>query len=147
MKIDAESIQAIFSDQREYPKLRNNIKLSDRTYFAPSTSWLTETYHPWYRATLRAMGLGEWKENFDCDDFSLGYHWLANVCHAQTEYGNTQGPAIGEVSYYIAGNGRRPHAINCAFIDEGRLVFIEPQQPVIIKLTPVEKASISFVRF
>ena len=124
------------------------VLVPDVHYFVPSKKWLLKTFYNWYQNQLFSMGLS-YRKNFDCDKFARGYAWLASVCLGAmyTNGIKSDGIAVGEVFYSIAGNRDRGHAINCAFIDNKKLVFIEPQTGKIVKLSKAEKDSIDFVRF
>ena len=59
--------------------------------------------------------------------------------------GAADGLAIGEVAYFSGGaNG---HVINCAATEDKGLIFIDPQTLKQVKLTPLEKASVDYIRF
>jgi hypothetical protein len=147
MIMPAADIARIFSDFRAYPKLGERLQIADESYVVPALQWLLADFHPWYGSVLKAIRLPKWMSNrWDCDDFAAGYRWLAQVAHARN--GKTDaGIAVAECWYWRAGIADRAHAINCAIVDDGRLVYIEPQGCRLLELTPVELATIHFVRF
>lgn len=118
--------------------------IADRTYGKPKKDWLLEVFYPWLSRELKRDGISGWQESFDCDDFATVYRVMAQVCHANTRNG-AEGIAIGEV-FYTRDNGGQ-HAINCAFVENEQLIFIEPQNGQQTKLTDKELGSIWYVRF
>jgi len=147
MIMPAPDIARMFSDFRRFPKLKDRLQLADDSYMVPAIQWLTAEFHPWYQSVIDAIKLPAWKSNrWDCDDFAAGYRWLAQIAHAR--HGDADaGIAVAECWYWVGGLAEGAHAINCAVVDGGRLVYIEPQGCRLLELTPVELATIHFVRF
>lgn len=118
----------------------------DEVYNMPTSKWLKEEYIPFYVGVLKELGLYEWTEKFDCDDFSCLFRTLAHISHRKSK-GTSEGITVAEIHYTAAGtNGvYGDHAINMAYTDEG-WVFIEPQNGSMKKLTESEQKSIFYVR-
>ena len=147
MKMTSKEIRSTFLFSERFMHVGDNIFVADADYFIPSRQWIEEGFHYWFAQALEALRVDKYHRSNDCDNFAMGYQWLANVCHSQSQSETTQAVSIGQVFYCIDGDPDKKHAINVAFVDEGELVYIEPQGPEVIELSEAEERSIFFVRF
>jgi len=124
---------------RNYP---DRTTFSDSTFNLPTKTWLFSKFYPYFSKELERLGIIEWSEKFDCEDFAAMYKILCQVCHKNSR--STQGGlAVGAVDYQK--DSGEYHCINIAFTDQG-LVFIEPQTGKELKLSENEKNSINKLR-
>lgn len=128
------------------PILENVYKtvLPDGVYNLPTTKWLQSVFLPFYVGVLKEIGVYEWHDRFDCDDFACLFRALAQISHRKSN-GTGDGLTVAEIHYVAAGtNGvYGPHAINMALTEKG-WVFIEPQNGSMKTLTDTEKKSIFY---
>jgi len=119
--------------------------LPDGVYNMPTAKWLKTEFIPFYIGVLKELGIFEWHERFDCDDFASLFRALAQIAHRKSN-GNGEGLTVAEIHYTASGtNGvYGNHAINMAFTDEG-WVFIEPQNGSMRELSETEQKSIFYV--
>jgi hypothetical protein len=110
----------------------------DTTYARPTNDWLFNEFWPWFRKERRAVGVGQWTRRNDCDNFARAYCVFAQDAHAAHSDGaGAEAVAVGEFCYVGSSHVTRPHAIVCAFTEDG-LIFIEPQTGQRLALTPQE---------
>ncbi|MDA3799954.1 MAG: hypothetical protein PF692_12845 [Kiritimatiellae bacterium] len=119
---------------------------SDGDYFIPSSEWYEKEFFPWYKLQLRNYHVQDYALSWDCDKYATSFQVFANICHAQTSPDKSEGLAIGVV-HYLPDNSESMHAINCVFVDNGELRFIEPQVPEFITLSDREQKNIDFIKF
>jgi hypothetical protein len=118
---------------------------SDADYVPIVEAWLLGQYAKWYRQLLILWKVVTWRAHFDCDNYASLYFALAQLCYGRMKGVEGHALAIGEVWYMQDSGGA--HAINCAFVDDNRLIFIEPQTQKKIELSDKERRSIYFTRF
>jgi len=124
--------------QKLYP---NNVYIGDNQYNLPKLSWILNDFYSFYREELIKLGVYDWNEKFDCEDFARQFKTLAQICHLKSG-GNADGLAVGEFSY-LRYDGVK-HAANFVLTEKGPF-FIEPQSGQILKLSPNEIDSINRV--
>ena len=129
--------------------------MGDQFYDLPSKTWFYKTFPKALKKFYKKNGLIKynWKERRykwryttdtnDCENAALGALFLASALNFRNK-GKLQ-KAVGEFWYTREVGG--PHAINCAYLDTRELVFMEPQQLKIVKLTDKELKSCYFYRF
>ena len=133
--------------------LAKYVRYKDSSYFIPSWKWIDEDFHPWFVEHMTKMyGSFKWQEWRDCDDFALGYSFLIRVCYARGErFRPLQSIACSRSfeywKYREDGSPETKHEAIALFIDHGELIFIEPQGPCRIELSPRELGSIVSVEF
>ena len=130
--------------------------VADSDYDLPSAKWFSKTFP---KALLKF-----WRKNklvkydfrgrryifkwtlgvMDCDNAAAMAFSLAGVLNFKERKKNPL--AVGEF-WYVRGDGRGAHAINCALIQGRRLIFLEPQTCRQVKLSVEEIQSCYFYRF
>lgn len=135
-----------FSDIKKIPWVKNcqKVTFSDENYSIVKSSWVFDTFYPWFQGELSRYGISAWDKKFDCDDFAALFRVLCQVCHLKSAPSKTDGLGVGEVSYDK--DETSPHAINVVLTDNGP-IFIEPQSGKQLILTKNEENSIYRVRF
>jgi hypothetical protein len=81
----------------------------------------------------------------DCDDFSRFAAALAQIWNAATP-GAPAALAFGEFWYARDRDGQQ-HAINIAIVENGEVVFYEPQTQKLVQLSDREKWTPTMIRF
>jgi len=127
-----------------YKGCSSNVHGCDRTYAPVDKHWLLYPYYKYYRKVLDGLGINNWAENFDCDDWARLYRDLSMACHHAAN-GTTEGIAVGTFSYKK--DGVYPHMINTAIVDDNKVIFIEPQTGLELILSQREKESCWAVYF
>lgn len=122
-----------------------NSQIWDRDYAPVKLDWLTTKYYRWYSSVSNSLSVGTWKKRWDCNRFSLMYLSLCQTCHAQSDGVEIEGIAVG-IATYVKDTGVG-HAINCAIVENNKLVFIEPQTGYEIELSKTERDSLWFILF
>lgn len=127
----------------------------DEVYALPSERWLRDTFCEALGEFLYAVGADQAEREIgDCDDFArlaCAYAGLLHRRSAPAKFRNNA-IAVGEFFYRSEKTGGG-HAICAAIVGSdtrlpgGRLVFIEPQRPMLIGLSKKEVESCFAWRF
>ncbi len=150
-------IKDTISDKEIYNLFKvSNVVLSDATYWKPSKEWVLNNVYPYYFNFLEGQGVS-YGDHFDCDDFARTFCVMAQLYfYKYEEEHRGESPAIAEIHYqpdpkpgtlgfFLFTGGK--HAINAIVIDDGSIMFLEPQSGKQIFLSDHEKKSIYFVKF
>ena len=121
----------------------------DNVYRSPDKDWVTdELYFKGYQKWLHENNAGNWRETWDCDDFSRSFKLYAQLCHhrqAQLDrHKLPEGISIGVIEYHTDGGG--VHSANIIYT-EGVLKFFEPQTGKYIELSETEKDRCFYILF
>lgn len=121
---------------------------ADDEYAEPTQEWITGKFYPWFWQMRTALGLRAYDRRNDCDNFARAAAQAAEDCHALTpatsDGARASALAVGEFWYTKDAGGA--HAICCASIG-GALIFFEPQNGDILKLSAKEISTCFFARF
>lgn len=120
----------------------SGVTFSDSRYNLPTQDFLLKKFYPYFSAELERLGIVEWSDKFDCEDFAATYKMLCQACHKNSR-STQEGLAVGAIDY--AKDNGEYHCINIAFTDKG-LLFIEPQTGKLLTLSKSEQNSINRVR-
>lgn len=143
--VDGYSIVSAMDIGDEFHDVRN-ISIVDATYAVATLAWYKATLYPYMVSQLNASGIFQWKEKFDCDNWSASFCYWARVCHACSKMPGSvaEGMGCGQVSYLK--NGTDGHSIVAVYTEQG-LIFIEPQTGAVLILSAEERASIFGIEF
>lgn len=125
------------------------VLLSDSNYRTVDTSWLGSSFYTQFKNELFTKGIVKWDAKFDCDKFAQYFTSLLQVTYFIQNFQSwsvSESLAVGELYYKIGGDATKGHAINLVYIN-GDFQFFEPQIGQFVTLTPVEIASVYFVKF
>ena len=124
-----------------FPALTSPIR--DNQVACPSYAWLSGPFADFVRANVQTYV----PEKFDCDDFALKTVVLATEALNESDDLSNCGHSIGICYLHINGNLNGVtdgnHATNIVRIDDGRLVFFEPQNRGIIDARGVVRDGIA----
>lgn len=119
--------------------------LADDVYLGVERSWLLDDFSMRLKKRLWDLNLaGLANDRFDCDDFSDGAAFFAQV-DGRVELKAAAGLAFG-VLYYHRENPAGRHAINFSVLRDGSVLFYEPQTQQPVTLTANERSSVNFWR-
>ena len=132
-----------------------DVDLLDDLYALPSEIWLREVFFTNLKFVQDQLGVYTYEETVnDCDDFGRFCSAYARLLHARTkERPPGTALAVGDMCYYsvapsVTDSGRK-HYINlaiCKVDDKLVVLFIEPQLPGFVKLTPEQLENVVYVR-
>jgi hypothetical protein len=136
----------ITADQLESVLARDGIpgiEYGDATFELPNESWFTNTFFFDYTRFMTLANKAVYRPGAnDCDKFSLFFHAAANLVPRT----KNSGVAIGELWFY-----QPAHAISVAVCidDNGRtnVVYVEPQGPVKVTITPEQRRTANMAHF
>lgn len=118
---------------------------ADDVYVGVERSWLLSDFSMRLKKRLFELNLaGVANNRFDCDDFSDGAAFFAQV-DARVELKAPAGLAFG-VLYYHRENPAGRHAINFSVLRDGSVLFYEPQTQMPVTLSAEERSSVNFWR-
>jgi len=117
----------------------------DENYFIPAKDWYDE-FFLWFKIQLKNYHVWDYQASWDCDKYANAFQVFGNICHAQGNPHVTESLAIAEI-HYSPTKGDARHAINAVIVNEGELLFIEPQSPAFVTLSPSEQRSITFMKW
>ena len=141
-----ESFQTISAQELE-SVITNRINIlgfqlsRDENYILPSEKWVKEQYLPKLSKFLFDYNLNTYRADAnDCDDFAQYGSTVAHILNAHNKNKIIAGIAVGDFVYF---DGLEIHAINIIITsDENKkinILFVEPQNQIIITLTQEEK--------
>lgn len=117
----------------------------DELYVLPNYDWIKNEFSKSFKSLKYYLNILTWRPEInDCDNFSNGARFLANVLNSNST-NKKANIAVGEY-YYVTDQGGG-HAINFFIhspshnINDLVLDFYEPQNDTIIKLSQNEKQS------
>jgi hypothetical protein len=111
--------------------------LYDESYARPTNDWIFNKFYPWFKTKRWNNDVSRWTRKNDCDNFARAFCVFAQDAHADSVGSTDEGLAVGEFCYIGSSHVKGPHAIVCAFTEDG-LIFIEPQTGQRLALTPSE---------
>lgn len=145
MLINSNQINTIW---RNRPRPRSSI-IVDGTYETLDKAIILNKIFPLYWRWLSMIKLTKWAHKWDCDNFAESFKVFSGGFFAANVESQAEAYAVG-VIHYVANSrnedGRKGgHAINIALTIENNQIiplFIEPQNGMILTLTPEEYNSI-----
>jgi len=130
----------------------DNIIVTKSTYEPITKDVFTTKILPKYWNWLSVMQLTEWKNQWNCVNFSEAFRVFACAYYNSLKTNAADSIPIGIIQYY---SEKRPenetagyHSMNIAIIEENNTnkgIFIEPQNCKIIDLNPREIVSIKML--
>lgn len=140
--ISSKQVLDIMADARISAEFFGGEIILDREYGLPSEKWIESYFYPlfWkeFSTTYRS-------ESNDCDDFAGHARSLVQKLNNQTSNVGKRAVAFGEC-HYQTDRGTH-HAINFAIVkknDKHEVIFFEPQNGFVVKLSEKEFNSIWF---
>lgn len=124
----------------------NGYSIADRSYACPTLNWLKMVFAEALETFQSEFSQERWDQDInDCDDFARAAAFYAQWLHHNTKAPKAAALAFGELWFQQKTGGW--HAINCAVVEDNKLVFFEPQNQTVIQLTDDERLSCALVRF
>ena len=130
----------------EYLLMFDEVFRGDDNFFVPAKSWYEKEFFPWFETQLKHYRVWNYRGSWDCDKYANAFQVFGNICHAQSNARITESLAVAEI-HYLPDMSVTRHAINAVFVNEHDLLFIEPQDPKFVTISPSEQRSITFMKF
>ena len=121
------------------------IKITDRTYAIVDDDCVAGSFYNYYASLLDKLGIKNWREDYDCDSFSLFFVGLIQISHYVSRT-DTEGPGLGFVQYRPTGSPI-DHVLVMKLNKDRSLRYFEPQSGSFKELSKCERNSMSFVYF